>query len=95
MASYLQIILKRSQLTRDQRIQQDTHGEKLSYDKLRNAVNAAWEQITPEFLSDLVNSMQARCEAVIRDNGMYTEYSLFYTCNSASLSWRASLYHAG
>ena len=74
---------------------QDIYGEKLSYDKLRNALNAAWKQITPEFLSDLVNSMQAGCETVIQANGMHTEYSLFYTCNSASLSWRASLYHAG
>ena len=41
---------------------QDVHGEKRSYDELRDAVQ---------------NSMQARCEAVIRANGMRTEYSLF------------------
>ncbi len=53
---------------------QENYPEKLSYDGLRGAVNAAWERISPEFLSDLVDSMQARCEAVIRANGMHTEY---------------------
>ena len=53
---------------------QDNCPEKLTYDQLRGAVLAAWEQISPEFLSELVDSMQARCEAVIRANGMYTEY---------------------
>lgn len=53
---------------------QNNYPEKLSYNKLRGAINAAWEQISPEFLSDLVDSIQARCEAVIRANGMHTEY---------------------
>jgi transposase len=53
---------------------QDNYPEKLSYDGLRSAVAAAWEQISSEFLSDLLDSMQARCEAVIRANGMHTEY---------------------
>ena len=53
---------------------QDNYGEKFSYDELRGAVDAAWEHISTEFLNDLVDSMQARCEAVIRANGMHTEY---------------------
>ncbi len=53
---------------------QDNYPGRLSYDELRGAVNAAWEQIPIEFLIDLVDSMQARCEAVIRANGMHTEY---------------------
>ena len=39
-----------------------------------SAVNAVWEQISVVFLSDLVDSKQARCEAVIRTDGMHTEY---------------------
>lgn len=50
---------------------QNYYGEKLSYDQLRSAVYAAWQQIPARFLSDQLDTMQARCEAVIRANGMH------------------------
>ena len=53
---------------------QDNYGEKFNYDELRGAVDAAWEYISIGFLNDLVDSMQARCERVIRTNGIHTEY---------------------
>ena len=55
---------------------QKNYGEKFNYDRLRGAVNAAWDQIPIEFLNDLVDSMQARCEEIIRANGMHTDYQL-------------------
>jgi hypothetical protein len=39
--------------------------EKLSYDVLRRAVREAWDAILPEELEALVDSMTARCQAVI------------------------------
>lgn len=53
---------------------QENYTEKLSYDQLRGAVMAAWDQISEQFLDDLVNLMPARCEAVILANGMHTRY---------------------
>jgi hypothetical protein len=45
--------------------------EKLSYDVLRRAVREAWDAIPPEELEALVDSMTARCQAVIDANGLH------------------------
>lgn len=39
--------------------------EQLSYDRLREVVRAAWNALPEHFLMDLIDSMQARCPAVI------------------------------
>lgn len=53
---------------------QNNYDEKLNYDQLRDAVTAAWVQISEQFLNEFVDSMPARCEAVILANGMHTNY---------------------
>jgi hypothetical protein len=45
-----------------------------SYKRLREAVQEAWDSITHERIKELVHSMRARCFAVIRARGWYTEY---------------------
>jgi transposase len=45
-----------------------------SYKRLRQAVQEAWDSITHERIKELVHSMRARCFAVIRARGWYTEY---------------------
>ena len=49
-----------------------TSKKKFYYDELRGAVTAVWEQISFEFLIELLDSMQARCDKVTRANGMHT-----------------------
>ncbi len=44
-----------------------------NYKTLRKAVNEAWESIGRTQLDELLNSMHARCEAVIAANGMATK----------------------
>ncbi|EED13523.1 transposable element tc1 transposase, putative [Talaromyces stipitatus ATCC 10500] len=39
--------------------------ETLSYDQLREVVRASWDVLPEQFLKDLIDSMQARCQAVI------------------------------
>ncbi|EED13759.1 annexin ANXC4 [Talaromyces stipitatus ATCC 10500] len=39
--------------------------ETLSYDRLREVVRASWDALPEQFLKDLIDSMQARCQAVI------------------------------
>ena len=46
----------------------------LSYDALREVVRAAWEAVPESFLSGLIESMQARCQAVIEAEGGHTKY---------------------
>ncbi len=41
------------------------HIDKLFYDNLRKAVRKAWDAVTPKQLNELINSMRARCQAVI------------------------------
>lgn len=48
--------------------------QQLSYDQLRAIVRAAWDAIPGDFLNDLINSMQARCQAVIEAGGGHTPY---------------------
>ena len=53
---------------------QQNHFEILNYEQFRGVVIAIWDQIPVEFFNDLVDSMQTRCETVIRVNGMHMEY---------------------
>lgn len=46
----------------------------LSYDRLREAVQAAWNYITEETVKDIIDSMPARCQAVIDAGGGHTRY---------------------
>ena len=48
--------------------------ENPSYNKLRRYVQEAWEALPESFLEELINSMQARCQAVIEANGIHTKY---------------------
>ena len=49
-------------------------GKRLSPKKLREVVEEAWQSIPDEDRRTLVESMPARCEAVIRANGGHTKY---------------------
>ncbi len=49
-------------------------GEKLSYDRLREACKEAWEAIGIETLRDQIASMPARCQACIDVNGLHTKF---------------------
>ena len=53
---------------------QDNFPEKLSYDRLREAVKEAWANVGPYEFRELVESMLARCQAVIDANGLFTKY---------------------
>lgn len=48
--------------------------EQLLYDQLREVVRAAWDALPEVFLNDLIDSMPARCQAVIDAEGGYTKY---------------------
>ncbi len=48
--------------------------EKMSYDRLREAVKEAWEAIKSDVFFDLLATMHDRCQAVIDANGMHTKY---------------------
>ena len=50
------------------------HLEELLYETLKQAVREVWDIIGKEMLEELIQSMQARCQAVITANGMYTKY---------------------
>jgi hypothetical protein len=47
---------------------------KLSYKILRKAVTEAWDAIEESELTELLNSMPQRCQAVIEANGLYTKF---------------------
>lgn len=46
--------------------------DKLNYNQLRQAVREAWDAVPDSFLEEQMALMPARCEAVIRANGMHT-----------------------
>ena len=48
--------------------------EKPSYDNLRRYVQEAWDALPNEYWRKLLDSMPARCQAVIDANGMHTKY---------------------
>jgi transposase len=45
-----------------------------NYDDLRAAVRAAWEAVPVSYLQELLESMPARCQAVIDADGKHTKY---------------------
>lgn len=54
---------------------QDVYGDrKFSYEQLRAAIREAWESVGQEKIDELVDSMGARCQAVIDAHGMYTRF---------------------
>lgn len=46
----------------------------MGYDLLRSVVKDAWESVGESELQELINSMSARCQAVIDANGFFTKY---------------------
>jgi hypothetical protein len=44
------------------------------YDALRDAIVAAWNAVPETYLLVLLESMPARCQAVVDANGMRTRY---------------------
>uniref|UniRef100_A0A093UUS5 Transposable element Tc1 transposase n=1 Tax=Talaromyces marneffei PM1 TaxID=1077442 RepID=A0A093UUS5_TALMA len=54
--------------------EQYPNDEQLSYDRLREVVRASWDALPEQFLKDLIDSMQARCQAVILAEGGHTKY---------------------
>ena len=46
----------------------------MSYDKLREVVQEAWDAISEETLAELIATMKHRCQAVIDANGMHTPW---------------------
>jgi transposase len=44
------------------------------YDELRTAILAAWEAVPTAYLTELLEGMPARCQAVIDANGEHTRY---------------------
>jgi hypothetical protein len=53
---------------------QDHYPEIMGYNQLRDAVRAAWEKVGQHEFEELINSMQARCQAVIDAEGQFTKY---------------------
>ena len=53
---------------------QDNYPENISYDRLRSAVKEAWEQVGQHEFEELIQSMKARCQAVIDADGLFTKY---------------------
>jgi len=53
---------------------QDNFPEVMSYDVLRGAVKEAWENVGQSEFETLIQSMPARCQAVIDANGLFTKY---------------------
>lgn len=45
-----------------------------SKDELFNQIVKAWNEIPPTTITNLIESMQRRCEAVIKNNGFATKY---------------------
>ena len=52
----------------------DNYPERLTYDRLREAVREAWEQITEEYLGNLIGKMRDRCQAVMDAQGKHTRF---------------------
>jgi hypothetical protein len=54
---------------------QEHDGDNLrTYNGLRAAILAAWEAVDAAYLLELLQSMPARCQAVINANRMHTRY---------------------
>ena len=49
-------------------------GKQRTYAQLKSIVLEAWDSTTPEYLRSLIESMPARCQAVIAAQGGHTEY---------------------
>jgi hypothetical protein len=45
--------------------EQYLNDEQPSYDRLREVVRASWDALPEQFLKELIDSLQARCEAVL------------------------------
>jgi hypothetical protein len=52
----------------------DALKESGGYTRLRAAIIAAWEAVLTAYPLKLLESMPARCQAVIDANGMHTRY---------------------
>jgi len=46
----------------------------MGYDQLRSAVKEAWEKVGEDEFKALIESMPARCQAVIDAEGLFTKY---------------------
>ena len=53
---------------------QDNYLETMLYNALRDAVKDAWDKVGRYEFEDLINSMPARCQAVIDADGLFTKY---------------------
>ena len=53
---------------------QDHYPENMGYDQLRAAVKDAWDKVGSFEFQELINSMKARCQAVIDAEGRSTKY---------------------
>jgi hypothetical protein len=53
---------------------QDLFPKNIRYDTLRNAIKEAWDKIMRHKFEELINSMKARCQAVINTKGLFTKY---------------------
>jgi hypothetical protein len=49
-------------------------GRQPTYEQLRGIVQEAWDLISVEYLRELIESMPARCQAVIDADGGHTKY---------------------
>jgi len=54
--------------------QQDNYPENMNYNRLREAVKDTWNKVGQHEFEVLINSMPARCQAVIDANGLFTKY---------------------
>ena len=55
-------------------IQEHFDDELRSYDALREAIIAAWNAVPESYLTELLESMPKRCQAVIDAEGRHTQY---------------------
>jgi hypothetical protein len=46
----------------------------MSYDRLREAIKSAWDQILASDLDALIEDIGNRCQAVIDADGLFTRY---------------------
>ena len=53
---------------------QANYPENMSYDRLREAVKDAWDKVGRSEFEELIQSMPARCQAVIDADGLFTKY---------------------
>lgn len=55
-------------------MKQRTRGKHWQRSEIRNHLKNVWKTIPRTYVSDLVKSMPARCEAVIAQRGGHTKY---------------------